>query len=270
MDHESFDRLARFLGKTGSRRTTLGALLGVGVAGAVAGVDAKGKKKSRGSKKSQGRGNKKSKSNRVSAQAQPGLRDCPVFGPGQNLSECDFKGRDMRGANISGSNASKADFEDADLCGANLARANLGKSDFKNANLTRATLKQANFSGVDSIGATFCETRMPNGQINNADCPGGGGVICCSDFECTPEEPECINGVCDCPTTCCIDSQCPDILFGLLDIPQICDGGDCCVETGEIIGVPNFSGSCNTSTSLPASACCSGTKARAGIVCLCS
>jgi hypothetical protein len=172
MDHESFDRITRRLGATGTRRATLGALVGAGLLGFAGGADA--------------RNRRRRSRRRLSAQAQPGLRDCPNPRPGQNLSQCDFTGQDLRGRRFAGANLSGADFEAANICGANLRGTGLHNVDLKTTNLTRADLRGTNLSTATTNAATlFCQTIMPNGSINDEDCPVGvPGPICCFDAEC--------------------------------------------------------------------------------------
>ena len=178
MDHEDFDRLIRSLGTTGTRRTMLGALLGVGLLGA----DPAQAKRQRGGK-----------SRRLRAQAAA-LRTCVNPGPGQNLSRCNFFDDDLRGANLRSANLSGAFLAGAELCGADLRSANLSKTDFRHANLTRADLRGTNLSTARLGYATFCETRMPNGTLNNTGCPPSGTAICCQQSECGSS---CSRGVCD-------------------------------------------------------------------------
>lgn len=196
MDREAFDRIARLLGTTGSRRAAMSALLGIAAVGVAETADAKRR----------GRGKRSRK--RASAQALAGYRDCPLtsIGPGKNLSRCDFFDRDLRGKNFSSTNSSGATFAGANLCGVPLRSANLGNTSFASANFTRADLRGTNLSTANTTGAVFCQTRMPNGSLNNADCPA---EPCCSNAECGANNV-CTDAGCVCPSgsQCCASSDC--------------------------------------------------------------
>ena len=74
----------------------------------------------------------------------------------------------------------KCDLTEAYLSGADLTEAylfytNLSAADLSGANLSGADLNEVNLSGVNLEGANltetkFCETKMPNGTINNSGC----------------------------------------------------------------------------------------------------
>jgi hypothetical protein len=70
--------------------------------------------------------------------------------------ECDLSGADLRGAS---------------LVGANLTGANLSGADLSNVNLNRADL-----SGANLYAAVLCQTRMPDGSIEDGDCKVDGGT----------------------------------------------------------------------------------------------
>ena len=184
MDNDAFDRFAKTLGVAGSRRSAIGALLGVGSLAVGAAAEAKGSRR-------------RKRNGRARTQALPGLRDCPNPGPAQNLSKCDFSGRDLRGANLRGSNLSSASFAGANLCGADLRSANLFKVDFTDANLTRVDFRSTNLSTAKFAGAILCQTRRPNGSLDNSGCVSGA-TVCCSAAECAEGE-FCVDGAC---TTC--------------------------------------------------------------------
>lgn len=71
---------------------------------------------------------------------------------------------------LTGANLSNANLMAADLTGADLTRANLTGADLTLANLTRANLTRANLTNANLTGARFCETTMPDGTVNNANC----------------------------------------------------------------------------------------------------
>jgi hypothetical protein len=217
-------------------------LAGIGLA--VSGESADAAKKRR-----------RARNGRLKAQALAGFRDCPNPGPGQNLSKCDFSGEDLRDENLRGTNLSRALFEDANLCGANLRGTNLHKADFTDANLTRVDLRGTNLSTADLTNAQFCQTRRPNGSIDNSGCPVGT-TICCFDEECDDDEI-CVHGGCA-PNTGCPPGQ-VKLLNGTCAVPCN-DDGDCaagcdCPQTLEhpsvCLNSVDFTGVCgNHGTSL--------------------
>jgi hypothetical protein len=197
-----------------SRRSVLTAILtGAGIASVAEIAKARSK-------------HQRKRNARVKAQVLAGLRACPKekIGPGQNLSKCDFSGEDLRGKNLRGANLSGAVAEDANLCGADLRATNLYKTDFTFANLTRVDFRGVNLSTAKLNGALFCQTRMPNGSINNDDCPTGT-TICCFNSEC-PFDNLCVNGGCAANADC-LDGQIK-LLNGSCGVPCN-DDGDCAV-----------------------------------------
>jgi hypothetical protein len=185
MDHDSFDRLARLLGRDGTRRTVLGIVFGTTVAsaGSIAAKPARRRK-------------------RVGTQAasdpKTGLRDCPNPGPGQNLSKCNFAGQNLAGKNLRGANLSGALLAFADLCSVDLRGANLHKTDFRGAVLTRADLRGTSLSTANLTDAVLCRTRVPNGTLDDSQCPPDASDICCADADCDAGE-SCDRGACGVP-----------------------------------------------------------------------
>jgi uncharacterized protein YjbI with pentapeptide repeats len=70
-----------------------------------------------------------------------------------------------------GCDLSNADLTGADLTIVYLQRANLADANLQSAFLSGADLTGAILTGADLTGATFCDTIMPDGTINNSDCP---------------------------------------------------------------------------------------------------
>lgn len=206
MDHDSFDRVTRLLGAAGTRRGAFGALLltaaGFGTGEAVA------------------KRRRKPRKQRVAAAALPGLRSCANPGPGQNLSKCDFTHANLRGANLRGANLSGAHFGAADLCGADLRGSNVHKTDFTVANLTRVDFRGTSLATAKLDAAIFCQTRRPNGTLDNNGCPLDGD-ICCGD-ECG-EDAICHRGG-------CLDGSCVNVtqLCNLFPFNDTCCNGATC------------------------------------------
>jgi uncharacterized protein YjbI with pentapeptide repeats len=102
-----------------------------------------------------------------------------------NLKEATLQGAKLTGATLTGADLSSAEIGYADLANANLTDAILWKAGLLDTDLTGAKLAgadlrwallwKADFLGADLTGANlnfayFCETRMPEGWINNASC----------------------------------------------------------------------------------------------------
>ena len=90
----------------------------------------------------------------------PDAERCKKLQPGADLSECNFRRKDMKkieltgakliNVNLNGANLEGAELDYADLTGATLIKANLNA-----ANLKNATLANANMTGASVKGATF-------------------------------------------------------------------------------------------------------------------
>ena len=208
MDGRSFDRIARILSASGSRRQALLAVFGSALAGAAPSVaDAKAKRRNGGRARRRG-GNR-----RLHAEAVPS-RCCSsgncTPGPGKNLSKCCYDGQNLTGKNFRGANLGGASFRGADLTNANLAGANLDKTCFVGADLTGAKL-----GGANTGTAIFCGTTMPDGvTINNSGC--GTSTPCCPTcVDACPPDPRtnepgfcCAGGFCSCGGVCCTRPDC--------------------------------------------------------------
>ena len=93
-----------------------------------------------------------------------------------NLSNAELSYKRLERANLSGAN----------LHNVNFMRTNLRQADLRYSDLSHANLIWANLSGADLRGATLldaiisesrnldkaviCETTMPDGRLNNANC----------------------------------------------------------------------------------------------------
>jgi hypothetical protein len=85
-----------------------------------------------------------------------------------DLHWADLRNADLHGAALSGAYLSGADLREADLRGANLTKADLREANLRGANLRKAVLSEAKLELAD---AKFCNTTMPDGTVNNRDCP---------------------------------------------------------------------------------------------------
>lgn len=233
MDNNRFDSLARAVFAE-SRQTRRAALAAV-VAAIVLRPDSDALAKRRRRNNTRDRS---SSTVQVAAEASacyPGARCAP--GRGANASRCDYSGttlfrnRDARGANLSNSN-----FTGADMSGADLRAANLGGSCFVGADLSGAKLG----SSVNLGGAIFCNTIMPDGSFNDSGCNAPTPCcptctpITCSDLEIscgtapnncggtlrcgtcgTGATPSCNSGTCArCDATCAAECGCFNLADG--------------------------------------------------------
>jgi len=95
---------------------------------------------------------------------------------GANLYKAKLYKVNLQEANLYKTQLYKAYLSRANLSGANLKtaylyKANLNKADLSGANLTDAHLEGAlHFETVNTAGAIFCRTVMPNGLMNNSEC----------------------------------------------------------------------------------------------------
>jgi hypothetical protein len=242
MDNETFDRFVRLMGREGTRRAAVAALLGGGALGAVDTVLGKNTKKrnaNKNSNKNKNRRKNKAKNQQAPAGGEVGpeaVPSCFSPGPSSNMKGCDFS--------------------DQNLCGFNLSSSNLNNANFEGTNLVRANLRSSSCRGTKFNGATvFCQTRMCDGNINNSDCVAGV-TPCCGGGDCPAQT---------CKTGQCQNSQCvyqnqTDGAAGVqCDAPRECCGGNCCAENqkccnGNCIPDTDCCGSCPNGQS-----CCGGT-----------
>ena len=91
-----------------------------------------------------------------------------------NLSGADLSDAGLCRANLFGANLSGANLTGADLRGANLIKTNLSGADLSGANLSQVNLTHANLSGTVLKDVFYCNTLMPDGTIENAECPSEG------------------------------------------------------------------------------------------------
>ena len=86
-------------------------------------------------------------------------------------------GVDLEHASLIRSDLSRANLAHADLRGADLRGANLARVDLRHANLFGANLARARVGGALLAGVALCRTRLPDGTLNNTNCPPGGGDV---------------------------------------------------------------------------------------------
>ena len=227
MDREQFDGLAKLLATTGSRRASLGALLGACLMGR--GLDALAKS-GKGKNRRQTR-RKRGRKNRAGGQTpQPlsgggcGAKQCAAPKPGSTRSDCDFSGRVFAGADQHGSvfrriDGRRANFDDTENHGSVFAEACLKGATFRGADLSGSSWGDACLIAVDFTGAdlsrdavTFddavlCGTIMPDGTVRDDNCPPGvdpedaccadadcGAARVCQDHACVPDPGSCAAG----------------------------------------------------------------------------
>lgn len=88
------------------------------------------------------------------------IRDCPLC----NLSELDFRYRDLSGSNLSGAN-----LKNSILHKTNLRNANLSSAILDGANLNRANISYANFSNASLVNAMLYQAEAARADFSSAD-----------------------------------------------------------------------------------------------------
>jgi uncharacterized protein YjbI with pentapeptide repeats len=161
VNRSTFDAAVRLLAGATSRRVALGALVGGSLLTVEESLAGKHRRK-------QKRRKQKRRKNRRKARTQI----C------YNGDRCEIAaGADYAGCNFSNSIA----FRELDVRGSSLAGANLVLADLSGADLRGVSLKNACLAGatlLDALvdentvlkGATFCNTIMPDGSMNDAHC----------------------------------------------------------------------------------------------------
>lgn len=84
---------------------------------------------------------------------------------GANLESATFHQSDLDGANFSDANLTGASFGSSSLKGANFSNANLSGASFGGADLEGSDMTE-----TDTSSTIFCNTIMPNGDVNNSGC----------------------------------------------------------------------------------------------------
>ncbi len=90
---------------------------------------------------------------------------------GANLSEVNFQGGNLQGANLRCTDLSGADLSNVNLIGADLSRANL-----RGANLSSADLSNANLKDADLTDANLTGTKLSNITVENARFRNNRGI----------------------------------------------------------------------------------------------
>lgn len=88
-----------------------------------------------------------------------------------NITNADLRNAVLTGADLSGAQIVGALLRGADLSGANLSGATLDRSSITDADLTDADLTGATIVRMSLSSAILCRTTMPDGSVNNDDCP---------------------------------------------------------------------------------------------------
>jgi len=97
---------------------------------------------------------------------------CKSVGPGKNLSNCIFSGRDFKDARLAEANLSNANLTNADLSNADLSHATLDGAQLQGANLTNATLENASFYGTVMNNALLTNADLQNADLSRSDLTG--------------------------------------------------------------------------------------------------
>ncbi len=90
---------------------------------------------------------------------------------GADLRWADFRNAKFMGAKLQGANLKGANLQNANLMGAKLMGAKLKEADLQGAQLQGADLSQSNTLDANFQHTLFCNTTMPDGQLENRDCP---------------------------------------------------------------------------------------------------
>ena len=87
-----------------------------------------------------------------------------------NLENGNFRSVDFTGALLVNSVLAGGYFRDANFTVTNLENADMSGGNFKKANFTGANLLGARLDGAKLNEAVFCNTVMPDGLVNDANC----------------------------------------------------------------------------------------------------
>lgn len=206
MDRNRFDEITQALTTSPSRRKLLVGVAGGGIAALLAAITHGDVDARRVQAEKKRRKQRHQKSDRVKTQAEPCWRaGACIPKKGANVSRCDLAGYTAPSSlDCTGCNLSRTNLNGATFSGANFTRANLSGSCLVDADFTGATFA----NNTNLYNAIFCNTTMPDGNINNSGC--GSGTACCS--TCIQAGDACgagIGGAC-CDATQCTNGLCGD------------------------------------------------------------
>ena len=105
------------------------------------------------------------------SEVKPGMGDTREQRAPANLKRANLRGADFAGANLTLVRLEGADLREANLRDATIQAAFLYQADLRGADLSGADLGRADLDEAQLDGAIFCDTIMPDGTRNNADCP---------------------------------------------------------------------------------------------------
>lgn len=91
--------------------------------------------------------------------------------PSAELLNVDLSGQDLSESELQGAKLDWSNLSSANLSSANLSSANLSGVNLSGASLVGANLMNARLDGANLAGVTYCQTTMPDGSINNQNCP---------------------------------------------------------------------------------------------------
>lgn len=232
MDEARFDRLARGIAGRTTRRAVVALLVGGLLLPVTAATRAKDRHRPRKNRSTR-QGKNKSGERHAAAQTEPCWRAAACLpSKGSNVSRCDLSGSTaLQGLDCTGCNLSRANLSGVNAQGAKFAKANLSGACLVNADFTGATF--ANTTNL--FNAIFCNTRMPDGSLNNSGC--ASGTACCG--TCPAGQTYC-NGE-------CINTQTDPANCGTCD--NDCTGGNACntavCNQGACGTTPNTGAPCN-------------------------
>jgi hypothetical protein len=236
MERDRFDALTRLLGRAGSRRAALGAVLGATVGGSALVTQAKKGK------------NKKKKNKKKAPQTCFGTESCAFPSDGQDFENCDLSftsiascdGCNFRRADLGGVDLEEGSFQGVSFRNANLSSADLSFTDVSGASFRDACLSGANFFGANTDGAhfggaIFCGTILTDGSVDDSGCDDTDNCCpavasCVKDVDCPADAPTCCNGRCvDTDTDPLNCGGCLAACF----TNETCIGGECVSDCGQ-------------------------------------
>lgn len=151
MDRDTFDSIARSLGRAGTRRAALGALLGVALLGTGDAWDAEAGRRSR-------RRNRRNRRKQNKGRTCYGTGVCPAPQTGNDFDDCDYSNTSI--------------FVDANAGGSSFRRTNFANAVMDGANLQGTTFQDANLAGASMVGVDVIGANFPGACLLDADLTG--------------------------------------------------------------------------------------------------